>query len=77
MTEILLTIICMCLIALIASREREHQKERERLLDRIMSKDIAEFKRVTETPKDEEEEKEADSMVAIDSPEAMEALLND
>lgn len=75
MSEIILSIICLALIISSGLREYFNQKERGRLLDRIMSKDIVEFKQLTD-PVDTPEEEEEQTEFPIDSPEAMEGILN-
>jgi hypothetical protein len=74
MSEILLTIITVLLLAYIAYREAQFNRERQQLLDRIMAKDLVEFKSL-QPEKETEEEKKEETQIPIE--EAMEELLDE
>lgn len=74
MSEIILILVIFVLILYMLICEYLYSKERSLYLDRLMAKDLAEYKAVNSKPVKEEET--VPTEFPIDSPEAMEDILD-
>lgn len=76
MSQILIFVLILALIAYLSYREYLSKQERGELMDRLMAKSLEEFKAMT-APPEPEEEPQPETIFDLDSPEAMKGLTND
>lgn len=76
LTEIFLFVVILCLLGLLVYKERLFSVERADMLDRLMSKDLADMKATKEEVVVEEKEEEDERYIDLGSDEAIERMID-